>query len=123
MERGENAPSCLTKLASTRELDPRLRPYAEHLIQVAQASGLRVQLTSTRRTRAQQTLLYQRSQACGGGCLPAARPGTSDHEYGMAFDMVINGDMRGPAQRAVGEYWRSMGGRWPGDADPVHFSV
>lgn len=116
-------------MTSLNALDPGLRPWVEYLIRVAEYNGLRVQVTSTRRTRAQQAILYQRYQACTrtsrtpGTCLPAAVPGTSDHELGRAVDLVVNGDYRGPAQRALGEFWRSLGGRWAGDADPVHFSV
>lgn len=110
-------------MADTRSLHPALRPWADYLLQVAAYNGLRVQVTSTLRTRAQQTLLWQRSQACGGGCLPAAPPGTSDHEYGLAFDLIVNGDYRSPHQRALGLFWRSLGGRWADEADPVHFSV
>lgn len=109
-------------------LAPELVPWAEYLLEVAAYNGLRVQVTSTRRTRAQQAVLYQRWLQCRarggrGTCLPAAVPGTSDHELGRAFDLVVNGDFRGPGQRALGEFWRSLGGRWAGDADPVHFSV
>jgi len=108
-------------------LDPRFRPFVEALIRVAQYNGLRVQVTSTRRTRAQQALLYQRFLRCqregGRACLPALPPGQSDHEVGMAVDLVVNGDYRSPQQAALGALWRSWGGRWPGEADPVHFSV
>lgn len=41
----------------------------------------------------------------------------------MAFDLVVDGDYNGPGQRALGEFWRSIGGAWAGDGDPVHFSV
>lgn len=110
-------------MADLKQLHPALVPWAEYLVRVAEYNGLRVQVTSTRRTAAQQALLYQRSQACGGGCLPAARPGTSAHELGLAFDLVVDGDYRGRNQARLGAFWRSLGGRWAGDADPVHFYV
>lgn len=109
------------------DLDPALVPWVEYLLRVAQYNGLRVAVTSTRRTRAQQQVLHQRYLQCQRSgsrqCLPAAVPGTSDHEVGRAFDLVVNGDYRGPHQRALGEFWQSLGGRWAGDADPVHFSI
>lgn len=115
-------------MASVAQLDPALRPWAEWLIRVAEYNGMRVQVTSTFRTTAQQTVLYQRYLQCSerggrGTCLPAARPGTSDHELGRAFDLVVNGDFRSPAQAALGRFWESLGGRWGGSIDPVHFAA
>ena len=115
-------------MPSVQLLDPRLRPWAQYLLEVAAYNGLRVQVTSTLRTRAQQTVLYQRSLECSrrggrGTCLPAAPPGTSDHELGLAFDLVVNGDFKSPEQAALGRFWQSLGGRWGADADPVHFSA
>ena len=114
-------------MPQVRDLDPALAPAVAYLLRVAEYNGLRVALTSTRRTRLQQQGLYQRYLQCQRAgsrqCLPAAPPGTSDHERGLAFDLVVNGDYRGGAQRALGLFWQSMGGRWAGDADPVHFSV
>lgn len=115
-------------MPSTSLLDPAFRPYAEYLIQVAQSQGWRVQVTSTRRSRGQQETLYARYLACERGgpqpmrCLPAAPPGTSDHERGWAIDMVINGDYRSPAQLALGRWWSSVGGLWS-ERDPVHFGI
>ena len=100
----------------------------DYLIAVAQYNGLRVQVTSTLRTRAQQQLLYERYLRCRaaggrGDCLPTAPPGQSGHEQGLAVDLVVNGDYHGPAQAALGEFWRSLGFKWLGPSDPVHFSV
>jgi hypothetical protein len=114
-------------MPSLATLDPRLAPYAQYLVRVAEASGLKVQVTSVVRTRAQQQILYQRYlarlRAGDRNILPANPPGTSLHEHGLAFDLVVNGDWRGPGQRALGALWRSWGGKWAGDADPVHFYV
>ena len=70
-------------------------------------------MTSALRTTVQQYLLYQwyRNRRCGIGL--AARPGTSNHESGLAVDMSNYGT------------WRSTMGsssfRWFGGGDPVHF--
>jgi D-alanyl-D-alanine carboxypeptidase len=113
-------------MASLSTLDPQLRPWAEYLVRVGEYYGLRIQVTSARRTAAQQASLWNRYQTCqreGGRCLPAAPPGTSDHERGLAFDLVVGGDYHSAAQRWLGQVWQSWGGRWAGNADPVHFSV
>lgn len=115
-------------MPSLAGLRPEFREAVDYLLRVAQYNGLRVQITSTLRTRAQQTTLYERYLRCRGiggrgACLPAAPPGTSDHELGLAIDLVVDGDYRGARQRALGEFWETMGGRWAGEVDPVHFSV
>ncbi len=116
-------------MADISRLQPWLVPWARWLIAVAQYNGLHVQVTSTLRSREQQTLLWERYVHCqrvGAGratCLPAAPPGTSDHELGRAFDLIVDGDYRGAAQAAIGRLWQQMGGRWGGAADPVHFAA
>lgn len=106
-------------------LVPELIPFAEHLLAVARYNGLNPVVTSVRRSRASQRRLYELRQRTLAGTLrpgerpqqyPVARPGTSDHELGLAFDMVV----ANPA--AVGAYWKQMGGWWS-PADSVHFFV
>lgn len=100
-------------------LQPWLRPYAQHFYQVLVSNGLRPRLTSVFRTRQQQAALHRHNPSG----LPAAAPGTSLHEVGRAFDLVV-GDGRNSAwQAAAGRYWQQMGGTWLGARDPVHFSA
>lgn len=112
-------------MPSLSTLDPRFRPWAVYLVQVAEYNGFRVGITSTRRSAGQQAGLWNRYQTClrsGGSCLPAAPPGRSLHEYGLAVDLVVNGDWRGPHQEALGRWWASIGGFWS-PRDPVHFAA
>lgn len=104
---------------------PELIPYAQHLYEVAAYNGLNPIVTSVRRSYATQRRLYDLRQRTLSGTLrpgerpqlyPVALPGTSDHEVGLAFDMVCDN----PA--GAGAYWKSLGGQWnPGDK--VHFYV
>jgi LAS superfamily LD-carboxypeptidase LdcB len=96
-------------------LAPWAIPYAQYLYQVAEFNGLSPRVTSVFRTRQQQSVLYQRFLR-GLSTLPAAPPGKSRHERGLAWDMVTTN----PA--AIGALWKSMGGRWF-PSDPVHFEV
>ena len=99
------------------DLIPDLREPAAALLQAAGADGLLPQVTSTRRTRSAQERLYRRWQS-GLSPFPAAPPGTSAHEYGYAFDMVVS-----PLEALadVGYTWEAWGGLWGGDRDPIHF--
>jgi hypothetical protein len=97
-------------------LRPELQPYAEYLYRAAANAGLRPRVTSVFRSSQQQAVLYDRYRR-GMSKLPAAPPGRSKHQLGLAFDMVTDD----PA--AVGDVWGRMGGRWAGPRDPVHFEV
>jgi hypothetical protein len=102
-------------------LDPGLAPYARLLVDSVSAAGYPIRVTSTRRTPGQQAKLYRRWLA-GLSPYPAAPPGTSKHERGLAFDVEAD-----PAVlEAMGALWESWGGTWGGRfgaADPIHFEV
>jgi len=99
-------------------LVPELRDAARALVDAASAAGLQPRVTSTLRSRAEQTRLYRRYLAGQAG-YPVVAPGTSAHEYGMAFDMVVS-PMEALAD--VGYTWQTWGGGWnPGDA--IHFEL
>src|SRR5260370_37364097 len=100
-------------------LDDQLRPFAEYLLRVAGDAGLAPRITSTRRSSAEQERLYRRYLS-GQAQFPAAPPGASAHEYGWAFDMVVEPF---DALTDVGRFWRELGGEWGARSDPVHFQL
>lgn len=102
-------------------LIPQLRPFADWLYDVAAFNGLQPHVTSVRRTFQDQAVLYDRYRR-GLSDLPAAPPGYSKHEYGLAFDMVVAPGYHSAAQAALGALWNRIGGKWY-SADPVHFEV
>jgi hypothetical protein len=95
-------------------LIPGLGYYAGWLYTFARAQGLDPRVTSVRRTSAQQEALYRRYLA-GQSQFPAAPPGRSLHERGLAFDMVTKDQ-----GRTTGPIWNQMGGRWS-PSDWVHY--
>lgn len=105
--------------SSIAGLVPELRPYAEYLLAAMRAVDPSTRLTSVRRSRTEQSRLYRRYLA-GLSLFPAAPPGSSKHEQGLAFDIVA----RDSTLRAAGALWESWGGRWGGRFnDPIHFEV
>lgn len=101
-------------------LNPAIRPAAAYLFAVAQANGLFPRVTSTYRSYAQQARLYRRYLS-GLSPYPAAPPGRSLHERGLAFDMVVNNAAYYPL---LGRLWEQMGGRWGGRFnDEIHFEA
>ena len=69
-------------------LVPEVRDGANYALDIAEWYGIPVTPTSGRRSRTEQRRLYQRFLA-GGSRFPAAPPGTSAHEHGMAFDSWV----------------------------------
>lgn len=102
---------------SLTQLHPALQPAARYLLAQAVARG--GQLTSVRRSYQKQSELWQ-AYLRGATKYPAAPPGTSKHEYGLAFDIIAPT----PVLNALGALWERMGGRWGGRfGDPIHFEA
>jgi len=102
-------------------LESWLQPAAVQLVNIAAAAGLGPKVSSARRSHGQQALLYRRFLA-GQSRFPAAPPGNSMHELGLAFDLWVNDE----SQLAdLGQVWeQSMGGIWGGHfKDPIHFEA
>lgn len=102
----------------TSTLDPRFKPYADYLLQLVASYGGTARVTSARRSTTLQAKLYQ-DYLAGRSQLPAAPPGKSMHQYGLAVDIVISPTSW---QSAFGNWWTSIGGVWDA-SDPVHFAV
>jgi len=97
-------------------LNPGLARIARNLPRVAASQGFRARVTSGYRSRASQARLYARYQA-GLQPYPVAPPGTSDHEKGIALDVVTTDVQKLVALLA------SVGLNWYGPGDPVHFTL
>ncbi len=105
--------------SSLTALVPELQPFARALVDEAGAAGLLPRVTSTLRSRANQEYLYRRYQR-GISEFPVAPPGTSAHEFGQAFDLVVS---PWESLADVGALWQQWGGVWGGRRDPVHFEL
>src|SRR5437016_8660325 len=109
--------------ASLHSLIPPLQPFARRLLLAAGQAGLQPRITSTRRSRSEQTKLYRRFLQ-GTNPYPVAPPGQSAHEFGYAFDMMIQGS---PSQMEsnlndLGHVWECWGGVWGGNfKDSIYF--
>ena len=111
-------------MADLRTLDRRLHPWARWLYQTGKQYDGRLVVTSAYRSMAKQQRLWDRWQS-GQSSIPAARPGRSLHQYRLAFDLARIGiDPHGDELLAwLGALWESVGGRYGGTRDPVHFDV
>lgn len=81
--------------------------------------GIQTRVTSTYRTHSEQARLYARWRA-GLSRLPAAPPGTSAHERGLAFDLAASPE----GLQTAGKFAPLFNLRWGGRfSDPVHFEA
>lgn len=100
-------------------LVPELRDAADSLVAAASRAGLQPRITSAYRSYSEQTRLYRRYLR-GQSRFPALPPGSSAHEYGEAFDLIVSPEYY---LADVGALWTSWGGAWGSTADPVHFEL
>lgn len=77
-------------------------------------------VTSGRRSSTEQAQLYRAYLARGKRGLPAAPPGRSAHEYGLALDFEVAEGKNSPRQRQVIALMQSWGAETVAN-DPVHF--
>jgi len=115
------SPEASSKVPSTSDLQPWLKPYADYLLNVSEYNFGRGSLNSVYRSNAAQQNLYDRYLR-GLSQYPVAPPGTSLHEHRLAFDYNVPQGGRSPQQTALGRFWASMGGGWS-PKDPIHFYV
>lgn len=111
-------------MADLRTLQPGLVPWARWIYKLGKQQSGRLVVTSALRSRAKQAKLRRRWES-GESNIPANRPGTSLHEYGVAFDMAQMGvdPFEDNLLPWLGAWWEYYGGRWGGHRDPVHFQI
>jgi len=109
-------------VADLKTLDRRLIPWAQWLFKVGQFNDGRLVVTSAFRSNAKQSQLYEAYNR-GESLIPAAPPGRSLHNFGLAFDLARLGKdpLTDPLLAWLGALWEAVGGQWGGIRDPVHF--
>lgn len=112
-------------MSSTRGLHPSFKPYADAWVALLRSFDPRFVVTSGLRSFQDQARLRARFEAREPGLFTVLPPGRSQHERGFALDIARVGH---PAAtdallREAGHLWRSLGGVWGGEADPVHFEA
>src|SRR6267142_1357105 len=107
--------------ANPNALDPDLSVALNELQAWLGSQRVLSTVTSTVRSARDQDFLWRRYKEGKSGGLPAAPPLHSAHEYGWAFDLIVEPSS---LQSAVGKAWENYwGGKWGGNRDPVHFEL
>jgi peptidoglycan L-alanyl-D-glutamate endopeptidase CwlK len=97
-------------------------------LNTAEKQGVKLRITSGLRTYAEQNELYAKGRTSSGSVVTNAKGGQSNHNFGLAFDVVpiVNGkatynydwDRIGRIGKSVGLSW---GGDWASFKDRPHF--
>jgi len=111
-------------MASLSTLNVGLQPWARWILNAGRVHQGKLVVTSARRSAAKQAKLRWLWET-GQSKIPANRPGTSLHEYGLAFDIASLGidPFEDPVLPWMGYWWEYYGGKWGGARDPVHFQI
>jgi peptidoglycan L-alanyl-D-glutamate endopeptidase CwlK len=113
------------------KLHPSIQPLARKLIESAASNGIVLAITQGLRTNEEQERLYAQGRTAPGVIVTNARPGTSWHNYGLAFDVaiVVHDKITWPNDvhlwKCIGELGKMHGLEWGGDfhtfVDRPHF--
>lgn len=102
-------------------IDPDFADVLEDVFQAAADEGIGIRIVSTYRSVGEQSRLYKAFVARGKKGLPAARPGQSYHNFGLAVDIATDPP---DALARVGRLAEQAGLRWGGRfRDPVHIDA
>ena len=116
------------------KLHPKVRNKATEFInRVEKELGIKLRVTSTLRTFAEQDKLYAQGRTTKGGIVTNAKGGESNHNFGTALDVVpiVNGqaDWKTTADtwNKIAKVGKSLGFEWGGDwksfVDKPHFEM
>ncbi len=105
-----------------RKLHPSIQPMARELLQRAANVGIQLVVTNGLRTNEEQARLYAQGRTAPGPKVTNAKPGTSWHNYGLAFDVAKfdNGKPEWPNDTGywnrIGAIGQQVGLRWGGNS-------
>jgi peptidoglycan L-alanyl-D-glutamate endopeptidase CwlK len=114
--------------SEVHSLHQRLQPLAQRHIRLLR-SLMNAAIISGHRTYAQQSALYEQGRSRPGSIVTNARPGFSNHNFALAYDIGIFAEgkylgssglysLAGEIGKELGLVW---GGDWKSFVDPPHF--
>lgn len=99
-------------------LEPVTAKLAREHLRRLHAEGLNFKITSGTRTFAEQAKLFAKGRTAPGPRVTNARPGSSWHNFGVAYDLTLfsgkNPVWESPKYTRAGEIGEELGLRWGG---------
>lgn len=123
------------------KLHPDLQKKIEELINLCEKNGIKIKVTECVRTKAEQDALYAKGRTTSGSIVTNCKGSSysSMHQWGVAFDYIINQDTDGNGKidvndlynaklmNVVGKLGESIGlewgGSWKSIVDKPHFQL
>jgi D-alanyl-D-alanine dipeptidase len=102
-------------------LEPVIQSKARALLDASKIEGIELVVTQGLRTMEEQAALYAQGRTAPGPVVTNAKPGSSWHNFGLAFDVAVvqGGKPTWPADEAlwqkVGALGKALGLTWGGD--------
>lgn len=115
-----------------KTLLPAAQDKARDFMEALQAAGINAKIISGHRTYAEQGELYAQGRTKPGSIVTNAKPGYSNHNFGVAWDIGIFTEEgkylpESPLYAKAGAIGKAMGLAWGGDwksfPDRPHFEV
>lgn len=114
------------------KLEPVIRPYAEKLLVRAAQQQIPLVVTTGYRTMDEQEKLYAQGRTAPGDIVTNAKPGSSWHNFALAFDVAVMDSSGNPSWPTDSVLWSRIGqigkevglewgGDWQGFKDMPHF--
>lgn len=94
--------------AKTSGLYPPWKSWCDWALATLEEYGVGGTVTSGLRDSTKQAKLYS-DYVAGRSSIPAAPPGRSAHEYGLALDFVVDDGKDSELQREVMQWFQAMG--------------
>jgi|GEM_PF-734690 len=127
-----NAPGAAKSEPIIARLHVSIQQMARTLLEQAWGIGIGLVVTQGYRTLEEQERLYQQGRTTPGPIVTNAKPGSSLHNFGLAFDVAVVDEAGNPSWpndaalwRTIGEVGKSVGLEWGGDfnsyVDLPHF--
>jgi peptidoglycan L-alanyl-D-glutamate endopeptidase CwlK len=117
-----SAPGTSRSRSLIDKLHPSIQPMAYKLLDAAWEQKIPLVVTQSLRTLEEQQALYDQGRTKPGDIVTKAKPGTSWHNYGLAFDVAVldeNGQPAWPENaklwKQIGDLGKSVGLAWGGD--------
>ena len=126
------APGLTRSLTRIATLHPSIQPMARALLAEAWGGGIALIVANGYRSIAEQQALYDQGRTTPGSVVTNAKPGSSWHNFALAFDVAVldpSGTPTFPNDTAlwdrIGQAGKKVGLRWGGDftsfVDRPHF--
>lgn len=132
LTRKRKAPTTMSSEKKIESLDPSIQSYARDFLNAASGAGISLVITDGYRSLDEQARLYAQGRTAPGPIVTHAPPGSSWHNFGLAFDVAVlhDGKATWPNDLAlwqrIGDLGKSVGLEWGGDfptkeTDRPHF--